>query len=47
MMSVSDIVNWTLIGTGLGFVLTAAQVYFQGDVQNDAFDTTATTTTTD
>jgi hypothetical protein len=32
------IYTWSLIGIGLGVMLTALQVWLQGNVQNDAFD---------
>ena len=31
------IYTWSLIGIGLGVMLTALQVWLQGNVQNDAF----------
>jgi len=31
------IYSWSLIGIGLGVMLTALQVWLQGNVQNDAF----------
>ncbi len=38
MPTTTLIFTWSLIGLGLGVALTALQVWFQGDVQNDAFD---------
>ena len=38
MPTTTLIFTWSLIGLGLGVALTALQVWFQGDVQNNAFD---------
>ena len=38
MPTTTLIFTWSLIGLGLGVALAALQVWFQGDVQSDAFD---------
>jgi len=38
MPTTAHIFTWSLIGLGLGVVLTALQVWLQGNVQEDAFD---------
>lgn len=38
MPTTTLIITWSLIGIGFGAALTALQVWFQGNVQNDAFE---------